>query len=365
MLLPCKYHLWGHCRNKSNCRFNHNVDNCPEGLLCPDKGDQCRLRHVKVCQKFLTNSCGFFNKKGVWKQYLNCSFNHQVSPPVIQRWRKCDNLATRNDKEKIKILTINDSFKVEEEKGEQSKNRSKTNLLAIALLTVLVITRAELINNEQVLNAGGSSGKINLLATILLIILTLAERAEKIKSFIAMLRISLGKAWSKAWGLGAGDVQRKIERQINVLKDKVRVVKTLQRNMQKLKGKIAKIRKGRIETKHIASDNKPTKQRQRQLVRRKPDGTKVCRNCYATPCLHGKQVTWESLNQQLSSLFLNKIRTRVQRESNGATLKDDLVSGIKGHIWSYDNFDVGLNSQDTYLDPLRIKIKDLKYNCLE
>ena len=144
-----------------------------------------------------------------------------------------------------------------------------------------------------------------------------------------MLRISLGKAWGKAWGLGAGDVQRKIEKQINVLKDKVRVVKTLQRNMQKLEGKIAKIRKGRTETKHVASDNKPTKQRQRQLVRRKPDGTRVCRNCYATPCLHGKQVTWESLNQQLSSLMLNKIRTRVQRESNGATLKDDLVSGIR------------------------------------
>ena len=359
MLIPCKYHLWGHCRNKSNCKFNHNVDNCPEGLLCPDKGDKCRLRHVKVCQKFLTNSCGFFNKNGVWKQYLNCSFNHQVSPPVIQRWRKCDNLATRNDKEKIKILTINDSFKVEEEKGEQSKNRSKTNLLAIALLTVLVITRAELINSEQVLNAVGSSGKINLLATILLIVLILVERTEQIISVLAKLRISLGKAL-------AGDVQGKIEKRIIALQAKVRVVKTLHDKIKKLEGKITKLRKCRTETTHVASNNKPTKQRHKQLVRRKPDGTKVCRNCYATPCLHGKQVTWESLNQQLSSLILNKIRTRVQREFNGAPLKDDLVSGIKGHIWSYDNFDVWLNSQDTYLNPLHIKeIKDLKYNCLE
>ena len=56
---------------------------------------------------------------------------------------------------------------------------------------------------------------------------------------------------------------------------------------------------------------------------------------------------------------------RVKGQFNGAPLKDDLVSGIKGHIWSYDNFNVWLNSQDTYLDPLRIKIKDLKYNCLE
>ena len=169
MLVPCKYHLWGHCRNKTNCRFNHNVDNCPEGLLCPDKGDQCKLRHVKMCRNFLSGSCGFINKEGKWMEYPTCSYNHS---PVIQRWKKCENLATinkaeitkknlgRNDKdksEKIKILTINDSFKVEGEKGEQSKSRSKTNLLAIALLTVLVITRAELINSEQVLKAVGAA----------------------------------------------------------------------------------------------------------------------------------------------------------------------------------------------------------------
>ena len=126
-------------------------------------------------------------------EYPTCSYNHS---PVIQRWKKCENLATinkaeitknnpgRNDKEKIKILTINDSFEVEGEKGEQSKSRSKTNLLAIALLTVLVITRAELINSEQVLNAVGNSGKINLLATILLIVLILVERTEQIISFL-------------------------------------------------------------------------------------------------------------------------------------------------------------------------------------
>ena len=136
--------------------------------------------------------------------------------------------------------------------------------------------------------------------------------------------------------------------------------------MQKLKGKIAKIRKGRTETKHVASDNKPTKQRQRQLVRRKPDGTRVCRNCYATPCLHGKQVTWESLKQHLSwrfPLIFNGTRTRVQGEFNGAPLKDVIVSGIKAHIWDDDDFNVWLNSQADFLD-LR-KIKTLKYNCLE
>ena len=373
MLVPCKYHLWGHCRNKTSCRFDHSMGNCHRGLHCPMKGDQCKLRHVETCRRFLSGSCGFLNKKGRWKEYPNCSYNHQVSltPPVIQRWKKCDNLAeitkknldtikrdSKGESEKIKILTINDSFKAEGKKGEQTSSRSKTNLLAIVLLTAVLMIRAELINDEKLQIAVGSSGKTNLLATVLLIVLSLAERAEQIKNFLAKMRINLGKAL-------AGDAQGKIERRIIALQAKVRVVKTLHDKIKKLEGKITKLRKCRTETTHVASNNKPTKQRHKQLVRRKPDGTKVCRNCYATPCLHGRQVTWETLNQQLSSLIFNKIRTRVQREFNGATLKDDLVSGIKGHIWSYDNFDVGLNSQDTYLDPLRIKIKDLKYNCLE
>ena len=65
------------------------------------------------------------------------------------------------------------------------------------------------------------------------------------------MRISLVRAV-------AGDVQGKIEKQITALKDKVRVVKTLQGKMQKLEGKIAKLQKCRTETAHVASNDKPT-----------------------------------------------------------------------------------------------------------
>ena len=370
MLVPCKYHLWGHCRNKTSCKFDHSMGNCHRGLHCPMKGDQCKLRHVETCRRFLSGSCGFLNKKGRWKEYPNCSYNHQVSltPPVIQRWKKCDNLAeitkknldtikrdSKGESEKIKILTINDSFKAEGKKGEQTSSRSKTNLLAIVLLTAVLMIRAELINDEKLQIAVGSSGKTNLLATVLLIVLSLAERAEQIKNFLAKMRINLGKAL-------AGDVQGKIEKQITDLKNKVRVLKTLQGKMKKLEGKIAKLQKFRTEAGHGVGNDKITKQRQRQLIRR-PDGTNVCRNCYGAPCLHGKQVTWKTLTQQLSPLITNAARTRVQGQFNGSPLKDVIVSGIKGHIWSYEIFNVWLKNQNVIID--LDEVKTLKYNCLD
>ena len=296
-------------------------------------------------------------------EYPTCSYNHT---PVIQKWKKCENLATinkaeitkknlgRNDKdksEKIKILTINDSFKVEGEKGEQSKSRSKTNLLAIALLTVLVITRAELLNSEQVLNAVGNSGKINLLTTVLLIVLILVERTEQIISVLAKLRISLGKAL-------AGDVQGKIEKQIIALQAKVRVVKTLHDKIKKLEGKITKLRKCRTETTHVASNNKPTKQgqRQRQLVRRKPDGTKVCMSRNVKPCLHGHRVNRETLTKHLASLLANKTRASLrslikQAQDNGAPVKNVLMWSIRDHSCWYDKFNVWLKDQSAILNP--------------
>ena len=367
MLVPCKYHFRGHCKNKTSCKFDHNIRNCHRGLHCPMKGDQCKLRHVKTCRNFLSGSCGFINKEGKWMEYPTCSYNH---PPVIQRWKKCDNLATinkakitkknlsRNDKdlsEKIKILTINDSIKEEGKKGErdQTLNRSKTNLLVIALLTAVLMIRAELINKED--RAVGSSGRVNLLTTVLLIVLILVERTGQIISFLSKMRISLGKALAE-------DVQEKIEKRIISLQAKLRVVKTLHDEIKKLEGKVAKLQKCRTEAGHGVGNDKITKQRQRQLIRR-PDGTNVCRNCYGAPCLHGKQVTWKTLTQQLSPLITNATRTRVQGQFNGSPLKDVIVSGIKGHIWSYEIFNVWLKNQDAIVD--LDKIKTLKYNCLE
>ena len=364
MLVPCKYHLWGHCRNKTSCRFDHSMGNCHRGLHCPMKGDQCKLRHVETCRRFLSGSCGFLNKKGRWKEYPNCSYNHQVSltPPVIQRWKKCDNLAeitkknldtikrdSKGESEKIKILTINDSFKAEGKKGEQTSSRSKTNLLAIVLLTAVLMIRAELINDEKLQIAVGSSGKTNLLATVLLIVLSLAERAEQIKNFLAKMRINLGKAL-------AGDVQGKIEKQITDLKNKVRVLKTLQDKMQKLEGKIAKLQKCRTETAHVASNDKLTKQRQRQLINSCKLRTKVCRNCKTTPCLRGKQVTSENLVCLLWKGKTKVTRTRVQGQFNGAPLKDEINQ-------YYRQSDLWLFNQNVCID--LDKIKTLKYNCLD
>ena len=217
------------------------------------------------------------------------------------------------------------------------------------MLTVLVITRAELINNEQVLNAVGSSGKINLLATILLIVLILVERTEQIISFLTKLRISLGKAL-------AGDVQGKIEKRIIALQAKVRVVKTLHDKIKKLEGKITKLRKCRTETTHVASNNKPTKQRQRQLVRRKPDGTKVCMSRNVKPCSHGHRVNRETLTKHLASLLANKTRASLrylikQAHDNGARVETVLKWSIRDHSCWYDQFNRWLKDQSAILDP--------------
>ena len=260
----------------------------------------------------------------------------------------------RNDKdlsEKIKILTINDSIKEEGKKGErdQTLNRSKTNLLVIALLTAVLMIRAELINKED--RAVGSSGRVNLLTTVLLIVLILVERTGQIISFLSKMRISLGKALAE-------DVQEKIEKRIISLQAKLRVVKTLHDKIKKLEGKITKLRKCRIETTHVASNNKPTKQgqRQRQLVRRQPDGAKVCMSRNVKPCLHGHRVNRETLMKQLASQLANKTRASLrslikQAQDNGAPVKDVLMWSIRDHSCWYDKFNVWLKDQSAILDP--------------
>ena len=104
------------------------------------------------------------------------------------------------------------------------------------------------------------------------------------------------------------------------------------------------------------------RQRQRQLISRR-NRTKVCRNCNVTPSLHGNQVTRESLVSWLWKGNPKITRTHVKGQFNGAPLKDVIVSGIKGHIWSYEIFNVWLKNQDAIVD--LDKIKTLKYNCLE
>ena len=40
----------------------------------------CKLRHPKLCTKFKTGSCRFWDSQGIWQPYLRCSFLHPPTP---------------------------------------------------------------------------------------------------------------------------------------------------------------------------------------------------------------------------------------------------------------------------------------------
>ena len=79
----CPHFLTGHCSQKRNCLYNHDVSTCKLGRNCPNKSTTCLLRHPKVCTNFINKKCGFTNSKGVWVNYRNCSYIHQVPEPHI------------------------------------------------------------------------------------------------------------------------------------------------------------------------------------------------------------------------------------------------------------------------------------------
>ena len=73
----CKYHLRGHCRSKSFCLSNHNIQNCPHGKLCNHQ-DLCQFRHVKICPLF--PNCGYMKGKA-FIYFTKCSYSH--TPPIV------------------------------------------------------------------------------------------------------------------------------------------------------------------------------------------------------------------------------------------------------------------------------------------
>ena len=75
----CKFHLKGHCRSKSLCLSNHNIQNCPQGKFCNQKAS-CHLRHVKICPLFPI--CGT-TENGIFTPFPSCSYLHKASivPP--------------------------------------------------------------------------------------------------------------------------------------------------------------------------------------------------------------------------------------------------------------------------------------------
>lgn len=79
----CPHFLTGHCSKKQNCVFKHDVATCKFGRNCPNKSKTCFLRHPRICTRFLNKKCGFTNSKGMWVNYRNCSYIHQVPEPHI------------------------------------------------------------------------------------------------------------------------------------------------------------------------------------------------------------------------------------------------------------------------------------------
>ena len=77
----CPHFLNGHCSQKRNCLYNHNVSTCELGRKCPNKSTSCLLRHPKICKNFQDKKCGFINSRGVWINYKNCSHLHQALIP--------------------------------------------------------------------------------------------------------------------------------------------------------------------------------------------------------------------------------------------------------------------------------------------
>ena len=75
----CRFHLKGHCKNKSSCNSNHDIKVCPQNQLCNQRAS-CELRHIKICPKF--PNCGFQNKKGVFIPFKRCSHHHPTHPPL-------------------------------------------------------------------------------------------------------------------------------------------------------------------------------------------------------------------------------------------------------------------------------------------
>ena len=81
---PCPYFLNGHCNKKTKCNYSHIINTCPYSYSCPNLTN-CKRRHVKLCPKYLNNTCGFFSKAGQWIEFTTCSFMHEaplVPPPM-------------------------------------------------------------------------------------------------------------------------------------------------------------------------------------------------------------------------------------------------------------------------------------------
>ena len=68
-LEPCTYFLKGHCKLKSFCQQNHNIQSCSRGKSCKLK--TCQLRHVMLCP--LNPKCYF----------PTCSYQHPTFHPLL------------------------------------------------------------------------------------------------------------------------------------------------------------------------------------------------------------------------------------------------------------------------------------------
>ena len=68
-VLPCHFHLSGHCKFGYHCKFLHIPTSC-DSISCSSPA--CSLRHPKPCKFFHNGFCRFG---------ANCSYSH--SPPNI------------------------------------------------------------------------------------------------------------------------------------------------------------------------------------------------------------------------------------------------------------------------------------------